>query len=80
MSSHIVAYELAGRTMWAKVSAPSPQEILEVAPEVDVHDVPPVYMTDEAIRFVEQEPEMAVDQGLVDRIVDRWVGIEQRAS
>ncbi|NNC76107.1 MAG: hypothetical protein HKN93_11435 [Acidimicrobiia bacterium] len=74
MQNHIVAFELAGRTLWAKVNATSVDEILAVAPEVDVHDNPPAHMTEEAIRFVEDQPEMSASHGLVDQILDGWVG------
>lgn len=74
MTTHIVAYELAGRTFWARVDAESAEEIVAVAPEVDVVDEFPGSVEPGALTAADLIPEVPLTAGLPDVILDAAVG------
>ena len=45
MQAHLVAFEYGTGSVWGYVVAPSPTEIVDRMPEVDVYAAPPAWMT-----------------------------------
>lgn len=71
MQTHLVAYEYGTGSVWGYVLASSRQEIERRMPEVEIHDEPPPWMTDDHIDVLsERRIELASGEG-IDELVHR---------
>lgn len=49
MQAHLVAFEYGTGSVWGYVVAPSPTDIVDHMPEVDIYETPPAWMTNDDI-------------------------------
>jgi hypothetical protein len=62
MQAHLVAFEYGTGSVWGYVVAPSPTDIVDRMPEVDVYEVPPAWMTTDDIATLRSQA-LNLDRG-----------------
>ena len=70
MKTHLVAYEYGSGAAWGYIVAESREAIAAQVPEVEIHDAPPVWMTDDDVAFVRQHATVEVGNDAVNRILE----------
>ena len=70
MKTHLVAYEYGSGAAWGYIVAESREAIAAQVPEVEIHDAPPVWMTDDDVEVVRQHATVEVGTDAVDRILE----------
>ncbi|HHC08111.1 MAG TPA: hypothetical protein ENK55_05295 [Actinobacteria bacterium] len=71
MQHHLVSFEYGLGAVWGYVAAPSAEEILAAAPEVDVHDEPPVWFEPEDLERLRRRTIVLEDGSVVDSLLHR---------
>lgn len=69
MKTHLVAYEYGSGAAWGYIVAESRDAIAAQVPEVEIHDTPPVWMTEHDVEVVRQHATVEVGNDAVDRIL-----------
>jgi hypothetical protein len=70
MKTHLVAYEYGSGAAWGYIVAESREAIAAQVPEVEIHDAPPVWMTEHDVEVVRQHATVEVGNDAVDRILE----------
>lgn len=70
MKTHLVAYEYGSGAAWGYIVAESREAIVAQVPEVEIHDAPPVWMTEHDVEVVRQHATVEVGNDAVDRILE----------
>ncbi len=71
MQAHLVAYEYGAGAAWGYVLADTVEEIEDLLPEVDVHIVPPLWMSmDDIHRLREHVTVELTGDDCLDRILE----------
>ena len=71
MQAYLVAYEFGAGAAWGYVLADTVDEIEELLPEVDVHTVPPLWMSMDDIHHLREHVTVeATDIDCLDQILE----------
>lgn len=70
MKTHLVAYEYGSGAAWGYIVAESREAIAAQVPEVEIHDRPPTWMTDDDVAVVREHATVEVGNDAVERILE----------